>query len=358
MRVIVLGSGVIGVTSAYYLAEAGHEVVVLDRQEGPALETSFANAGEVSPGYASPWAAPGIPLKALKWLFMRHRPLFIWPKPDPDLIRWGLRMLMNCTAARYEINKGRMVPLAEYSRDRLRELRAKRGIAYDERSQGTLQLFRTQKMLDGTAKDIAILQKYGVPYELLDVDGCVAGRAGAGPGPGEDRGRAAAARRRDRRLLQVHQCPGRGLPPAGRRVPQRHPDRRPPDRGRQDHRRRHRQGHRHRRRLRHGAGQLLAAAAAPGRDRPAGLPGQGLLAHHPDHRSCRRPGIDGHGRDPQGGDHPAGRPDPGRRHGRARRLQHQAAAGAARHARACRHRPLPQGRRRRPRPASGAGCGR
>ena len=174
MRVIVLGSGVIGVTSAYYLAEAGHEVVVLDRQEGAALETSFANAGEVSPGYSAPWAAPGIPLKALKWLFMRHRPLFIWPRPDPDLIRWGLMMLRNCTAARYERNKGRMVPLAEYSRDRLRELRVDRGIAYDERSQGTLQLFRTQKMLDGTAKDIAILEKFGVPYELLDVAGCVA----------------------------------------------------------------------------------------------------------------------------------------------------------------------------------------
>ena len=104
---------------------------------------------------------------------MRHRPLFIWPKPDPDMILWGLRMLMNCTAARYELNKGRMVPLAEYSRDQLRELRAKRGIAYDERSQGTLQLFRTRKMLDGTAKDIAILKKFGVPYELLDVEGCV-----------------------------------------------------------------------------------------------------------------------------------------------------------------------------------------
>ena len=194
MRVIVLGSGVIGVASAYYLAEAGHEVVVLDRQEGPALETSFANAGEVSPGYASPWAAPGIPIKALKWLFMRHRPLFIWPKPDPDMIRWGLRMLMNCTAARYELNKGRMVPLAEYSRDRLRELRAKCGIAYDERSQGTLQLFRTQKMLDGTAKDIAILAKFGVPCELLDVDGLRGRRACARPGAGEDRGRPAAAR--------------------------------------------------------------------------------------------------------------------------------------------------------------------
>jgi D-amino-acid dehydrogenase len=174
MRVIVLGSGVIGVASAWYLAAAGHEVVVLDRQEGAALETSFANAGEVSPGYSAPWAAPGIPLKALKWLFMRHRPLFIWPRPDSDLIRWGLMMLRNCTAARYERNKGRMVPLAEYSRDRLRELRVDRGIAYDERSQGTLQLFRTQKMLDGTAKDIAILEKFGVPYELLDVAGCVA----------------------------------------------------------------------------------------------------------------------------------------------------------------------------------------
>ncbi|MEK0082525.1 D-amino acid dehydrogenase [Benzoatithermus flavus] len=173
MRVIVLGGGVIGITSAYYLAEAGHEVVVLDRQEGPALETSFANAGEVSPGYSSPWAAPGIPLKALKWLFMRHRPLFIWPKPDPDLIRFGLRMLQNCTAAAYERNKSRMVPIAEYSRDLLRALRQKAGIAYDERSKGLLQLFRQQKQLDGTAKDIAILGKFDVAYELLDVEGCV-----------------------------------------------------------------------------------------------------------------------------------------------------------------------------------------
>jgi D-amino-acid dehydrogenase len=173
MRVIVLGSGVVGTSTAYYLAEAGHQVVVVDRQEGPALETSFANAGEVSPGYASPWAAPGIPIKALKWLFMRHRPLFIWPMPDPDKVRWGLMMLRNCTSARYELNKGRMVPIAEYSRDLLRELRRKAGIAYDERALGTLQLFRKQEQLDGTAKDIAILDRFGVPYELLDVEGCI-----------------------------------------------------------------------------------------------------------------------------------------------------------------------------------------
>lgn len=173
MRVIILGSGVIGVASAYYLREAGHEVVVLDRQEGPALETSFANAGQVSPGYSSPWAAPGIPLKALKWLFMRHRPLFIWPTPTLAKIRFGLTMLRNCTAARYEINKSRMVPIAEYSRDLLRELRRKAGIAYDERAHGLLQLFRYQKQLGGTGKDIAILDRFGVPHELLDVEGCI-----------------------------------------------------------------------------------------------------------------------------------------------------------------------------------------
>jgi D-amino-acid dehydrogenase len=88
-------------------------VVVADRQQAPALETSFGNAGQVSPGYSSPWAAPGIPLKALKWLFMRHRPLFIWPKPDLDMIRWGLMMLRNCTSGRYVLNKSRMVPIAE-----------------------------------------------------------------------------------------------------------------------------------------------------------------------------------------------------------------------------------------------------
>ncbi|HEX6014728.1 MAG TPA: D-amino acid dehydrogenase, partial [Geminicoccaceae bacterium] len=173
MRVIILGSGVIGVASAYSLREAGHEVVVLDRQEGPALETSFANAGQVSPGYSSPWAAPGIPLKALKWLFMRHRPLFIWPTPTLAKIRFGLMMLRNCTSARYELNKSRMVPIAEYSRDLLRELRRKAGIAYDERARGLLQLFRYQKQLDGTGKDIAILDRFGVPHELLDVEGCI-----------------------------------------------------------------------------------------------------------------------------------------------------------------------------------------
>lgn len=173
MKVVILGSGVIGVTSAWYLAQAGHEVTVLDRQPAPALETSFANAGEVSPGYASPWAAPGIPLKAIKWMFEKHAPLVIQPRLDPAMWRWMAQMLRNCTAARYEVNKARMVRVAEYSRDKLRELRAETGIAYDERTLGTLQVFRTRAQLDAVAKDTAVLDRYGVPYERLDVDGCV-----------------------------------------------------------------------------------------------------------------------------------------------------------------------------------------
>jgi D-amino-acid dehydrogenase len=173
MKVIVLGSGVIGVSCAYELALAGHEVTVLERQDGAAKETSYANAGEVSPGYSSPWAGPGVPAKAVKWLLMHHRPLVIRPQFDLAFVRWGLAMLRNCTAARYEVNKSRMVRLAEYSRDCLRELRAQTGIAYDERMQGTLQLFRTQQQVDGSAADIAILQRDGVPFEVLDRAGCV-----------------------------------------------------------------------------------------------------------------------------------------------------------------------------------------
>ncbi len=174
MKIVVLGGGVLGIATAYYCARAGHEVKVLERQPGAALETSYANAGEISPGYAAPWAAPGIPLKAIKWMFQKHAPLVIWPRIDPAMWRWGLMMLANCTAARYELNKGRMLPLAAYSRDMLRELRQETGIRYDERSQGTLQMFRTQKQLDGAARDIEILNRYGVPYEVLDAAGCIA----------------------------------------------------------------------------------------------------------------------------------------------------------------------------------------
>jgi len=168
MHVIVLGSGVIGVTTAYYLARHGAKVTVLDRQPEAASETSYANAGQVSPGYSTPWAAPGIPFKALKWLFQKDAPLAI--RPDGTLYqwRWMAAMLANCSAGRYAINKERMLRLAEYSRDCLRELRADTGIQYEARTRGTLQLFRTAAQYAAAQRDIQVLDACGVPYELFD----------------------------------------------------------------------------------------------------------------------------------------------------------------------------------------------
>ncbi|MNM47486.1 D-amino acid dehydrogenase small subunit [compost metagenome] len=171
MRVLVLGAGVIGTTSAWYLRQAGYDVTVVDRQPAPALETSFANAGQLSFGYTSPWAAPGVPLKAIKWLFEEHAPLAIRPTGDLNQYRWLWQMLRNCTSARYAVNKARMVRVSDYSRDCINELRAATGINYEGRQLGTTQLFRTQQQLDAAAQDIEVLREYGVPYEVLDRQG-------------------------------------------------------------------------------------------------------------------------------------------------------------------------------------------
>ncbi len=171
MKVVVLGGGVIGVSTAWALLRQGADVTLVDRQPDVAQETSFANAGQVSPGYSTPWAAPGIPLKALKWLFQSHAPLAF--RPDGSLFqwRWMAAMLANCSADRYAVNKERMMRLSEYSRDCLRAWRAEAGLAYDARTQGTLQLFRSQAQLDAAARDVAVLQECGVPFELLDKAG-------------------------------------------------------------------------------------------------------------------------------------------------------------------------------------------
>ncbi|WP_323920722.1 D-amino acid dehydrogenase [Aeromonas caviae] len=172
MDIVVLGGGVVGVTSAWYLAKAGHKVTLLERRDGVALETSHANAGQISPGYASPWAAPGIPLKAAKWLLQKHAPFTVRPTSDPFQLRWMLKMFANCTPAAYAVNKGRMVRLAEYSRDCMKQLRGELALDYEGRQLGTLQLFRSQAQRDASQRDIAVLEEYGVPYQSLDADGC------------------------------------------------------------------------------------------------------------------------------------------------------------------------------------------
>jgi D-amino-acid dehydrogenase len=167
MKVVILGGGVVGVSTAWYLAQGGAEVTVIERQSDVALETSFGNAGQISPGYSTPWAAPGIPLKAIKWLFMKHAPLRIRPDGTLFQLQWMLSMLGHCTSSAYARNKERMMRLSEYSRDCLRELRSTTGIAYEERTGGTLQLYRDEAQLEAAKRDMKVLSELGVPFELL-----------------------------------------------------------------------------------------------------------------------------------------------------------------------------------------------
>lgn len=173
MEVIVLGSGVIGLTSAWYLAQAGHDVTVVERQSRSAEETSFANAGQISYGYSSPWAAPGIPLKAMKWLLQKHAPFKIKPSLSPELYVWASKMLANCNQEKYQVNKARMLRIANYSRDCLQELRQQQKLNYEGRQKGTLQVFRSEAQVEAVAKDMKVLADSGTRYQLLDVAGCI-----------------------------------------------------------------------------------------------------------------------------------------------------------------------------------------
>ncbi|NVD06012.1 D-amino acid dehydrogenase [Vibrio sp. JPW-9-11-11] len=178
MKVVVLGSGVVGLTSAWYLSQAGCEVTVIDRQSRAAEETSFANAGQISYGYSSPWAAPGIPSKAIKWLFEQHAPLKVKPSLSPELIQWAGKMLLNCQLDKYRINKARMLTVANRSRACLAKLNQQYQLDYQGRSQGTLQLFRTHAQLSAVEKDMKLLEESGTRYQLLDSAQCLAQEPG------------------------------------------------------------------------------------------------------------------------------------------------------------------------------------
>lgn len=173
MHIMILGGGVIGVTSAWYLSEQGHEVTVVDRQPNVALETSYANAGMISPGYSSPWAGPGVPLKAIGWMLQDLAPFMINFKAlDGQTLRWMLKMLRNCNTQAYHTNKARMLRVANYSHECFKALRAQLNIAYDGRQQGTLQLLRTQKQVAALEKDIKVLCELGIEHQFLDMTAC------------------------------------------------------------------------------------------------------------------------------------------------------------------------------------------
>jgi len=171
MRVIVVGGGVIGVTTAYCLSRAGCEVIVLERTAGVAQEASYGNAGMIAPGYVTPWAAPGMPGKVLSYLLKADAPVIFRPTLDPALWRWLLKWLGECRLENYIKNKGRMQRLAFYSREKLHEFSALHKLDY-QRADGVLQLFRLAKDRALAAPALAILSSTGVTHEVLDAAGC------------------------------------------------------------------------------------------------------------------------------------------------------------------------------------------
>lgn len=171
MKVLVIGAGVVGLTTAWYLMKHGHEVTVIERRSGPAMETSFGNAGGVCPGFAGPWAAPGMPFKALKWMFKENAPLKFRPRLDPRQWSWMIRFLANCTAPRFAENKARMQRMAHYSKACLVALREETGIAYDDAAKGVLQIFATQEEMAGGVRAAAVLERLGVSHRLVERDG-------------------------------------------------------------------------------------------------------------------------------------------------------------------------------------------
>ena len=174
MTVVVLGAGVVGVATAYFLARAGAQVVVVDRQPGPALETSFANGGQISANHATPWAAPSTPWKALKWLGRDDAPLLFHLRFDPALWAWGLRFLANCRRARVAVNIERALRVALYSRNQLALVRAATGIAYDQLTRGILHIFRNPRDYEDALPALPLMARLGCVRRPVGIEECLA----------------------------------------------------------------------------------------------------------------------------------------------------------------------------------------
>ena len=173
MRVIVLGAGLLGVTSAYFLSQLGHEVTVIDRQGTPGAETSFANGGQISVSHAEPWANPSAPLKVLQWLGKEDAPLLFRLRADMRQWLWGLSFLRNCTPARTRHNIEQIVRLGTYSRDTLQQLRRDLGLQYDQRTQGILHFYTSQKEFDAAEAPAAQMRDLGCDRRVISADEAV-----------------------------------------------------------------------------------------------------------------------------------------------------------------------------------------
>lgn len=174
MKVTVLGAGVTGITSAWFLHQAGHEVTVIDRQPGAGLETSFANGGQVSVSHAEPWANPGAPLKVLKWLMREDAPLLFRLRPDLSQWLWGLDFLRQCTPGRTRHNIKQMVNLGLYSRATLQQLRAATGIDYQQKTEGILHFYTSEKEYADAQAPAALMREFGCELDMKTPDECIA----------------------------------------------------------------------------------------------------------------------------------------------------------------------------------------
>jgi D-amino-acid dehydrogenase len=174
MRVVVLGGGVIGVCSAWWLRQEGHEVVVIDREAGPAQETSFANGGQISVSYAEPWANPQAPLKLLKWMGKDDAPLLFRPQFDWRQWVWGLAFLRECLPSRLAPNIRAMVRLAQYSQETLTQMRQELGLEYHQLQRGILNFYRDQEEFDGSQKAADVMRDYGLDRRVVSADEVVA----------------------------------------------------------------------------------------------------------------------------------------------------------------------------------------
>jgi len=174
MHVIVLGAGVTGITTAWYLRQQGHEVTVIERQPGAGLETSFANGGQISVSHAEPWANPGAPLKVLKWLMKEDAPLLFRLRADLAQWRWGLAFLRECTPGRTAHNIRNIVSLGLYSRDKLRALRAATGIAYEHRTQGILHFYTSEAEYAAAQEPARLMREQGCELDMKTPEECVA----------------------------------------------------------------------------------------------------------------------------------------------------------------------------------------
>ena len=173
MKVIVLGAGLVGVASAWYLQKAGHEVIVIERQPGAGLETSFANGGQISVSHAEPWANPQVLPKVLKWLGREDAPLLFRLRWDPALLRWGLRFLAECRPGRTRENIRAIVAMALYSRRLLGELRAETGIAYDHLQRGILHFYTDEREFASAKHAAALMREFGCDRNVVSADECV-----------------------------------------------------------------------------------------------------------------------------------------------------------------------------------------